>query len=468
MRLLPIAAGTFAVAALTFAGATWYTGERMESYFQETLPELSPAGARIEVQEYQRGFFNSSAHTVWHVNDGENVQQYRFAHDVQHIPFPNGRLATVRSHLEPTEWLRTIFPAALKEALPLLMHSTVEWNGDHSHALSAEALRGQMDDMEIGWGGFSGVFDITNDNRRLTGELFAPLLLLRDSGGASMSMEQLTTELEFERSENGLWTGPLSMHIDRLHSREPGDALRVADLMEVNDLTLRTESSIDRDDLLSLSASITAAQARIDPHTMQNFELSLSLGRLDANSIASLLQHSAELTAAGVPPDEKEQAMLAALEAELPQLLSRAPAFDLERLAGTVPEGEFSMHAWLRHNGDDSDDLEQLIKALSLKIGVDVPRPFMLDLIRHQEQATIDMLAAMYGAEPDSQSYRDLSHNVVYARVSEILEMGLIVEDEERWLSELELEDGQLTLNEAPADELLFMLLGTWLLGAAE
>ena len=460
MRLLYFGAGLAALLAIVVGTTAWLTGHQIERGFVRSFEPLTHHGLEVTLLDYQRGWLSSQARTRWTLRHESEPVHMDVHHTIQHGPLPTGRFAHIRSTFQPTPALHEVFGQETFDdaAPPLLVLSSLGWQGSHEHVLSSPVLRGHVDDLELFWGGLAATVHVNADGTRTSGTLTAPLIRVTDKVGGEMSIEQVHGEFDNVRSnESRLWTGPASFEIDRIHARDPAEDLK----LELNGILLTADSSI-QGEVLDLTGAVEAQRVRFAPYDIARLKLHLHLARLDADALDVLARQSADTALLHLPPEAHHEALAALFEQQLPHLLARGPYLEIERFGGFLSDaGEFALSARIGHAPATRLDL---FNRLGVVIDAHVPRPFMRALLAEHHHDDAAAQARARGVELDTEEFAALLERSVERHVAELEGMNLIVENEHQWNSEVRFENGRLHLNGVPADEWLFLLLGALLL----
>lgn len=88
-----------AVAVLVAGGAAtgYMVGNNIEQGFATAAKEWSKPPLLVQVQDYQKGIFSSTAQTLWTVDTGEEKLQFTAQHAISHGPLPLAHLAEIVS-----------------------------------------------------------------------------------------------------------------------------------------------------------------------------------------------------------------------------------------------------------------------------------------------------------------------------------------------------------------------------------
>src|SRR5690554_1182725 len=107
MKKTSLVLSVVALVGAAYVGTSWYVGKQAQALISHTVtqtneravkilgPDLNSAHFNIEIRQYARGVFSSSAQYVIHTLDSDgNALEYILQDDLQHGPFPLAALGS--------------------------------------------------------------------------------------------------------------------------------------------------------------------------------------------------------------------------------------------------------------------------------------------------------------------------------------------------------------------------------------
>ncbi len=437
------------------AGASWLTGARVETQFRDQMEAVAAGGVQVRVLEYDRGLLRSTARSLWILDDGTSSFRLQFRHHLTHGPVLTTDLAVIRSEVELSDAMRDRYALILQDRSPLELSTRVKWNGDHEHVLSSPPFGGRVDDTDLKWGGLHGTMAFSAGAHRAFGRLDAPSLTLQDAR-TDLRIDRISLELNTRRApEFGFWIGPLSATIGNMAVLDA----TAEEAVEARQVRLDADSTLEND-LVRVTTSIGAEFIAAAGQAIEDFELRVALGRLDAGVVQTLTRLSEELAASRLPAEQQGQALFAALLRETPTLLSRAPYMEIERLGGRLPEGGVWTSARIAYVGAPGSSGFNPFTDLEALLRISLPREVLRGLVEERQRAALAPYAAMFGWDEASDEYAQVLDENVRSQIEEFAAAGLIVEDGSAWVSEARYATGAFSLNGEPADALFHEWFG--------
>ena len=437
LRTLTIAA--VFIGALAIASC-WYAGQRIEDGFTARLTHFQHPQIQARLLDYQRGLFRSQARSQWQYQGQSIILQ----HTIQHGPLPLGSLARIHSQLEadPGQAMYTL----LSGDSALRIDSRVYLNGSHQHSFSSAPGQGLIDSsggpIAYDWGGLQGELHIHRGRRTIAGQLDIPSLQLghnRDDDGLILTGLQLQLDAQ-QHAQSQVWTGPLQLRLQALRVDHPIEPARL------EGFSLHLESSIDGE-RLDIAQQLQFAQLSFDGTRLDDLQLDLRLGQLDARAFGSLLK--------ALKPSQEAAQLQQQLLRSMPELLVHQPYLDLHQLRLTHPQGTLQLNARLDYQGDGNLMQFRPAQELVFHARLRASASLIKTLIAVQQQQELSRLAELVGWDEASEDFQSLLEQSIRAQQQQLLQRGWLIEDGDDWLAEARFAEGQLHLNEQAANALI-------------
>lgn len=437
-----------AVAVLVAGGAAtgYIVGNNIEAGFATAANEWSKPPLLVQVQDYQKGIFSSTAQTLWTVDTGEEKLQFTAQHAINHGPLPIAHLAEIVSTFAispdaPPEWV-----VAFKDKAPLVWKSKVGWSKNTQNEVTSPAFNGEFGGDKLAFGGFKSDFEMSSDFSRIKGDASMPSLLLQstpgeeDEGQASeMLMSGNTMRFDMHQpTGHEFMVGSIEWALASLKitPKSGEDPAELKDLKLVGDTQLAGES-------VNSSINGTVKSFVQKDHKIDDMVLDMTLNNLDAGWLNQFTKESQKIQ--GDP-----QAMQMLLLQGMQQLLARKPELEFKRISWRTAEGTAEMAASLAYQGDASKQINPMMD-LKAQLSLDMPKPVLQSLYASKVRETY--LLENEGSDIDEKQLASTVQEDVNARLSGLVQAGLLVENGDRMSSKLQWEQGQLQANGKPLDQ---------------
>ncbi len=447
MKKLGIGIAT-AVAVLAAGGATtgYLVGNNIEQGFATAAKEWSKPPLLVQVQDYQKGIFSSTAQTLWTVDTGEEKLQFTAQHAISHGPLPIAHLAEIVSTFAinpdaPPEWV-----VAFKDKAPLVWKSKVGWSKNTQNEVASPAFNGEFGADKLAFGGFKSDFEMSSDFSRIKGDASMPSLLVQskpgeeDDGQASeMLMSGNTMRFDMHQpTGQEFMVGSLQWDLASLKvTPKNGDApAELAGLKMVADTQLAAE-------VVNTTINTSVKSFVQKDHKIDDIAVDLGLHNLDAGWLNQFTKESQKIQ--GDP-----QAMQMLLMQGMQQLLARKPELEVKRISWRTAEGTAEVAASLAYQGDSSKPLNPMMDFKAM-LRLDMPKPVLQSLYAGKVRETY--LLENEDAELDEKQLASVVQEDVNARLSGLVQAGLLVENSDRMTSQLQWADGKLQANGKPLDQ---------------
>lgn len=353
-KLIHLLPAFLALLILLAAGTSYWTGNRIEQHFHRTISEVNGKNAaRLQVVEYRRGIFSSTAVTVFSLNsdgqkNGRPPLQLETEHRIWHGPFPPGG---------PSGW-------TIPAPAPLL--ATI-------------SSRTPVNDLQPAGPTFSADTTITLGGRaetflRLTAPN-PPLVLGELRGHLLYPADLRSMRGELTLRDLNLHCGQYQLGIDALstvfHYRLEGAG--------ANGETITTGQRL-------AMGNLRAGEVEYGPVAAE-----LAWRNLDRQALTKLLGLMPWLTqvAREERPWEISPAAAQVLVEALPQLMRNSPALEIKGVTIGTPEGEATGRLTLAYQGRDQTRLfhpVMLLSGLDFEVEATFPAA-LLALIPNQRGA---------------------------------------------------------------------------------
>ncbi len=424
MKKSAVLAGAVVFAAAAYTGVSWYVGVQAQETIRTVVgqandrvaktlgPDLAALGMRIEITEYRRGIFSSSARYTLSVQDDDERLELGLDDHMQHGPFPwallkqgemTPLLAYSRSQLVDTESVKRWFDAA-RGVMPLEVDTRIGFGGDGVSSWNFAPLEWAVEGDRLSFSGGQMQVRFSKDFRDSTGDARFASLVVGDAAEAS------TVAMNDIRLDSRTSTGA-------------DDAVQVHSTVKIATLAV-TEANEETLSLADVTATLDSTQKgkqldaalRYDFGRLRAGDIDLGsmsvggkLARFNFEAFSALLaeydaiasEHDAEEGEAFdlTPEDEKH------LIARLRPVLASSPEAALQPVVWRNEKGESTLAVAAAFqpvpgDGPEVSD-EALMQALrELRIEVVLSRPMVLQAFAQTgsdaaEKEQLEMLAAL-------------------------------------------------------------------------
>lgn len=404
---------------LAWTAASWYTGKRTQALVVEWVAQVNSeltdaldvqaagqAGARLEIRNWDRGVFSSSAQYVLHTRDEQGkVQEYVVDDALSHGPLPWARvragdfrpaLAYSHASLAETAGLTPWF--AYNQGLsPLQVHTRLAFDGSGVSEWVAAPLEWMKNDRQIEFSGghMTAVFGSHSDTVRINGDVAFWRMTDADS---RLDIEgiRIETASAGAGTQDGTQTGVL--RLASVSTLGMGDADLSTSLEGV-----RVEyDTVLQGGRLDLSLDVQVDHVRNDTVDLGSLQAGVGVERLDMPALMALQAladyRDNDQDGVDVDADSDEAVHWQSLMPHVRALLGARPHVRVGPLVlkNTAGASTLSLTAGLQDPGRDlaaDDDLEWLYGVLEqVRLEAAVNRPMMMQLL--------DAAAQLQGEEP--------------------------------------------------------------------
>lgn len=445
VQILAALASTFLVVALL----SFYMGGRIHTAVQSQIAKWEDKGyAKIEVLDYQRGIFSSTAHSRWTVEGDESSYQIEAQHDIRHGPFPHGKAATVATTFYLPAGSDPHVLQALQGAHLAQWNAAVQWNHQAHHQLSSQPLQIDFDDgSSIRWGGLQAQWQVSAQQDHIQGSLDVPLLQAKTpeiDNNLAVSGLHLEMDTQYAAQES-FWSGPITLEVGSIEIQDPEVAHVRARQLRLHALTTLNNR------LVSLQLQSQAAEAMTPDQGIRQLELAMRFDNIDVQWFKDTLAWLGSNA-------EEEDVHVAALLDGLNQLLAAQPKIQFEKLAFETDAGISEIKGHLAYTGQQADtfDISEVQAALHATFPQSVVEHWLASKVRNDYVLLLDQLGQAFNET-------ELEHAIasgVHKRLQSLLSLGAIKNQQDRFSAELVFDRDGLQLNGQPTAFQDLLMLG--------
>lgn len=455
-----VLAGLGVLAAITaaYVGATAWTGHRIQSQYTAGLARMQAQLPFLKVveQAYEKDLWTATSRVTLQfgceaapgADKPSSPMRLTIVDHIQHGPLPGARgfgAAVVDTELLLPDAAGSELAKIFAGAKPLSAHTLIGFDGRYDSSLKSpagtlESSSGQM----LNWQGFEATVRGDMAGTATDYELSMPGIEFLDVHlGAQLKLAGLQWRGRSQMGES-IWlaTGTSEGEIGTIEftvNPPVGSAMRQPFKLGLAQVKLASEARVEQD-LLNTSSAMSATGSVGDTR-LDRIELKASIKRLHAPAYRKLVERLMQASScdqAGSRPDP--QAMVAALQQDLMQLLRHNPEYALDKFALEFGGQRGEVSYALGVQGVTAEDMKLPITAVLAtrgQIRADLKLPV----------TWIELLSA--------QVYSQLTENapppeLVTAMLEQFTSEGLIERQGEQLSSSLRYGQGVLQVNGKP------------------
>jgi uncharacterized protein YdgA (DUF945 family) len=437
-------------------GAPFMFGVKAERVHREFAKQLSAAGSTsLKSSDFSKGWFKSSARDVIEVcSTTGGCKELVVSSVLHHGPIA---LTGILDGVAPIRPLQVVMVSTIKldgmiaegdfkPALPNITVTTLaEMDGSSRATLempaSKHTVQGKSGKITLSLGGISGEFTGTAGTSKVKGSVKFPSLRMEDEAGASMTISNVTANVDGEGSDAG-FIGKIDEKIGGLSI---ATSAQDPQPFALKDLSIAIKGSRSSDGLSQTQfsggiKSISAGGRDYGPATLDGEML-----RINRAAMTRMQKEVEALEAQKKPPEEMLPAMMAIYQKAIPEVLGSRPEFNLKTLAiktpegdlvvslklvGVPPQGEMNMGAWLT--------------MLQADLSLQIPAVTLWNVLDAQMQQAAQK-AALQGGQPPVVPSQD----EIGAKVTELVKANVFVPklDANAYTLQVAFLEGRLLIN---------------------
>jgi uncharacterized protein YdgA (DUF945 family) len=389
---------------IAWAGSSWWFGRQVENQFQQIAKQTaSVSGAKIDIEEYQRGWLGATARTritfsmPVPVTKGSSPSPPLSLIVLTRIvngPFPGGpaglrpAMALIRSRValgpELLKLARREWPAFPNE-LPVTSTTVVYIGGNGESWSSAPPFHQRLSHPEpttLDWQGFSGHSTFSAGFKKCRGNLRMPALeVMGKPGRMRLAGLEATFDLNLPQGLGGQMLGDVDYSVKSLEVAADGAPKDKRLQVALQDVDLKG-SSRQTDGLINGTLRASFRKLTVNGAVNGPGVYDMKISNLDAAALNELRQASRQLGSekAGLSPEALQAQTLAAVSKIWPRIASRSPVLEIRELSLEAPDGHLRCSARIAVDGSKKEALEnpmRLPEALSADASVEVSAPLL-------------------------------------------------------------------------------------------
>jgi uncharacterized protein YdgA (DUF945 family) len=482
--------GLVVVLAALVLGGYYGMGIATERTVKHNLEAVNKSnGLYVNILEYKRGWFTSTAQLDWRLHVPERVvkssdgqsqtvaaQDYKMQMPltIYHGPiiFANGTVkfglgyANTDIHLPPqyNEKFNTHFTTeSTQPVLDLSLFVNYLNNSKIEMAVPTFKLIAK-DGGQFDWKGMNSSVNVTSDANQIDGDFTVDgVQFSKDDTKAVMG--EVTSEYDLHKTNTGLYLGDASMSLPSLVINQKEEKL-----FELTQFDVHSSSDIE-EGLFSSHFKSSLEKIVAQGKTFGPGNLEMAIRNLDADVLGKINQ---QVNQAQVGTEvEKQQALLAILP-EIPKLFSRGAEFEISELSFTMPQGTIEGNMLVTLPKGDSSNPFELMQKVQGKGKLRVPADVIKLVLNQANKQKLSAQAASTQPATDTTAVTPTTATtdttdttaastatpaadvdaqataMTDQQIASILQSGLVVKDGDYFVIEVALNQGNLQVNGKP------------------
>ncbi len=412
------------------------------------LPNLT-----ITLDSYQRGYLASEAVTAITFTSGaENTSPLRFElhHHINHFPsLGHGAIASARSELVLPPEMQQVTKPFLKGRAPLTITTYIGLSGEETAILHSPAFTAVLEDgSTLEWQGIEGSGSRSGDANRMTSDLTLPGLRYNSAEG-TIAFSDMRYSSDMSRGALAMWYGTAQATLRSLQLGGSGEE----SVILLNDVRLASAQQ-ERGTATDGSITIELGKSSFGEVTVESALYDMELRNLDTKTVAEIEQAMREADSSG----DESQLGLALLDT-LPALLQGQPEFNIRNLRFKSTLGNFDGKLHLAFTGEWDEAMTDnplgILAMITADIEIAISKSLLVSLGQSQMRTTVADMAEMQGEELSDEEIEAMASERASQQLELLAANEYLLERDDRYISKLRFEKGQLTINGKPANEFL-------------
>ncbi|MFT6430278.1 MAG: hypothetical protein ACJAXR_000798 [Halopseudomonas sp.] len=457
MKKTGIAVAVVVAIGLVGTAGAWYTGTKMEAVLRDAVAQsngqiekvLPGSAVRLEMTDFQRGVFSSSARYELSYPGPEEKGPVTIVmlDRVQHGPFPLSRLAklkllpvmaTSEAVLERSDYLAPLFTASGDET-PIVVKSTVGYGNSIDGSINVAALVFESDEgkAEFSPGKLSFSTDMEGEAVLIDGRSDGMRLTATSEAGepVTVNVSGLTLFADRHRGVSEFYIGEGRMGVEKLEVETQGDSTLVLEGLAQSDTLTEDESN------LAGTLDFDISKVSYQGQELGSAGMKWTFSRFDQKATADLNELYNQITMSAYRGEEP-QVEPERWSSAFASLLAAQPQLALDLLVIRTPSGESRARAGIELASPESFGLpiQDLVPQLlaSLDAHVQLSKPMLRDIIMYKTLFEPGMDAEVVAAEAE----------IMVEMVAGMAESTKLArQEEDNLVTKLTYSDGNIELN---------------------
>ncbi|HRD68893.1 MAG TPA: YdgA family protein [Legionella sp.] len=474
-------AGLVIILAVLILGAYYGMGIMTERTIKKNVEVINQSnGLYAEIEQYDRGWFNSDAQIKWRLHVPERVVKDANG-TAQTVPAQDYNInMPIKIHHGPIIFANKSVRFGMGYAQTVIP-MPAEYNQKFDSMFSNQSTKPQLDlsifvnylnkstiEMalprfnlfskegtgKLEWLGMESTTTMSSGMDKVSGDVTVDgLTVLKDEN--KITLGKVTSEYDLHQTPAGLYLGDASFFVPTFDVMAKDQKI-----FSVTDLSMGTNSDIENN-LFNTHFNLDLKSVLANGKTYGPGEFELNIRNLDAEILAKINQQANALQ--NGTDAERQQAMMAMLP-ELPKLFSKGAEIEISTFNFKLPEGEVQGNLFVSLPKGDSSNPFELIQKIQGKAQLKMPATLVKQIMQHSvmqqmskqpemQQALIQQLQST--ATPANQpppSTEQIAAMQADKQIATLQQNGVITVIDSDYAIELSLDQGKFTINNKPFD----------------
>ncbi|MFC3908855.1 YdgA family protein [Legionella dresdenensis] len=465
--------GLVVILAALILGSYYGMGIATERTVKANLDRVNQSkGVFVNVTDYKRGWFTSTATLDWKFQVPEHVvktangqsqtvpaQEYQMpmALTIYHGPviFANNtvKFGMGYAHTDlalPAQYNQQFgehfSPDSTKPELDLSLFVSYLNNSTIETAIPAFKLIAKEGNGQFEWLGFNSNVSVSSNQDKIKGDaLIDGIQFSKDTVKGVVG--EITTEYDMHRVADNMYLGDFNLSFPSLVINDKDQKV-----FELDNLAMQTSSDIENG-LFNSHFQMSLDTVFAHGKTYGPGSVEMALRNLDGDVLISINNQAQQLQGS----EQQQQQAILALIPEIPKLFSKGAEFEISTLTFKMPQGTIEGNMLVSlPQGDNSNPFEMLQKIHGngkLQIPAEVVKQ-VLDTTNQQritaQQAQQAQQAPADGSSAATPDSAPQVSQMTSAQLAAMTQSGLIVQQGSDYVIELNLDQGKLSVNGQP------------------
>ncbi|WP_367607513.1 YdgA family protein [Legionella sp. W05-934-2] len=457
--------GLVVILAVLVLGGYYVTGMFTEKKVKESIELVNRTnGIYVEVKNYDRGWFDSSANLVWHFQfpnkqtSKMETTEFNMPLKVYHGPFmftddgmkvgmgyAHSMVQMPDKNLKQMKELFTDQSTA--PTLNLSLFVNLIGKTSFNAAVPDFTLIAKKGGGKLDWDGLDSSIQISSDMKSFEG-YFNIAGFTFSQKDISAKMEAVKTIYHLYENGDGLFLGSASVNFPSLLVKQ-GDKT----LFALSKFDMKSGSTQDGD-VINSDLSITLDKIVANNETYGPGELHFMLSNLDSKALARINELAQQ--AQNATEEEKKQ-LLVAMMPEVPKLLSHGAQIQIDPFSFKLPNGKIEGNLLISLPKGSFDNPFDMVRQIEgngrLSVPADLVREAMAEslaktMMSNQLQQAIAQQNNANGIQP--MDAKQQAQDMVEKKLATLVDKGLLTKEGNDYVIAFTLKDGKLMVNGAP------------------
>ncbi len=464
-----------------------------ERTFKKNIDVLNQVnGIKVELVQYQRGWFKSHAILNWSMvipartiqvngkslSEPESNYKTQMLLTIYHGPIivTNSKLLFGLGYAHSQILLPASYDAKFKEKYtPDSTKPTLDLDVFVSYLnktrINLDApqfkLIAKQGHVQFNWAGMVSQIDIASNRKHVDG-----LLILN---GLTWVNDQLQGEIQQVASNYHLDSSNSGFYLGNAHVAIPSVIVAHASqkILEVNQFNMQTHNQMNQG-LFDTSLEADLHQLLLNHKTYHDCLIKLAIRNLDAQVLAGINNKLSASQQGGIDG----QRLLFSLVPELPQLVNKGAQFEISDLRMGMPQGDIRGHVLIRFPRENISNPFLLMQKItgdgSLTLATAILKDWLKDSVKNRILAIVRYQQAMAKSADQNQPSQNQAQMITPPqnlpnpanplplsaadidkqadleadkKINKLIQVGLLVPQQPNYSMEFKLADGQLLVN---------------------